>query len=140
MLNNVNTSVTLTPLNTQQSIQPMILTPMVGNSSMIHLTPSNGGGDDQNVEIDQPTIVHLRIQKRTGKKCLTFIQGLPESLDLKKFTQKLRKMFHCNCTFIEHPKIGPCVQLSGDFREELKVLFVEDGIVESTKDIKIHGF
>jgi translation initiation factor 1 len=135
MLNNVNTSVPLNVTTSQPIImlQPMNIAPPLVNYVV-------GAPDDGVVVADQSTIVHLRIQKRTGKKCLTFIQGLPESLDVKKFTQKLRKMFHCNCTFIEHPKIGPCVQLSGDFRDELKVLFVKDGIVKTTKDIKIHGF
>jgi translation initiation factor 1 len=133
MLNNVNNipmNITATPT----APQPINLITLGPNPPIEPLDPA------ANAIVDQPTIVHLRIQKRTGRKCLTYIQGLPESLDVKKYTQKLRKLFHCNCTFIEHKTIGPCVQLSGDFREELKVLFVKDGIVKTTKDIKIHGF
>jgi translation initiation factor SUI1 len=139
MLNNVTITTTLPPPTTITPPPPMMIpinlttqNPVVGSTSTTDST--------QIVEDQQQNIVHLRIQNRKGSKCLTFIEGIPESVDVKKFTQKIRRMFHCNCTFIEHPKIGPCIQLSGDFREELKVLFVKDGIVKSTKDIKIHGF
>jgi translation initiation factor 1 len=85
-------------------------------------------------------VVHLRIQKRTGKKCLTFIQGIPDTVDTKSLCQKIRKMYHCNCTEIDHPKIGKCVQMSGDSRDDLIKFLIKEGVVSSDKEIKIHGF
>lgn len=85
-------------------------------------------------------VVHLRIQKRTGKKCLTFIQGIPDTIDTKSLCQKIRKMYHCNCTEIDHPKIGKCVQMSGDSRDDLIKFLIKEGVVASEKEIKVHGF
>ena len=107
----------LQPMNVAQNVQQQPNQPQVG--------PDN--------------TIHLWIQKRTGKKRLTFIQGLPSTVDVDTLSQKLRKEFHCNCTEIEHPKLGNCVQLSGDFREDLKKMFVKDGIVRDKRHIKVHG-
>jgi len=130
-----NTLLNVTPINV---IQPTITT--------LTLTPLNvvpGGAADLNPDIvgsDEPVIVHLRIQKRTGKKCLTFIQGVPSTVDIKSLTQKLSKLYNCNCASIEHPKIGKCLQLSGDHRDDLKQFLVKERIVANVRDIKIHGF
>lgn len=110
------------------------------NIQPISPTDATASGSAKSKGSGKPTKIHLRIQNRTGKKCLTYIQGLPESVDLKQLCQTIRRKFNCNCTEIDHPKIGKCVQMSGDFRKELCEYFVTTGVVESTKNIKIHGF
>ena len=118
MLNPQNVQLTpnIMPLNTQ----PMM--PVSSNSQSID------------------TLVHLRIQKRGGRRCLTFIQGLPESVNVKSFTRNLRKTFNCNCTEIDHPKYKKCIQLSGDQREVVKKILLDTKIVRNKKQIKVHGY
>ncbi len=105
----------------------------------IQMNGNSGVAIRDQLAVGPDTTVHLWIQKRTGKKRLTLIQGLPSYVNWEELAQKLRKEFHCNCTRIEHPKIGDCIQLSGDFREDLKQMFVKDGIVRNKRNIKVHG-
>jgi translation initiation factor SUI1 len=65
---------------------------------------------------------------------------VPATVDVRGLTQKLSKLYNCNCAAIEHPKIGKCLQLSGDHRDDLKQFLVKERIVTNVKDIKIHGF
>ena len=121
-------------------VTPLIMQPM--NFAPVNVAPgAPGAANDQarRPAAGKDTIVHLWIQKRTGRKRLTFIQGIPESTDWTELSQKLRKEFHCNCTEIDHPKLGRCIQLSGDFREDLKKLFVKNKIVRDKKHVKVHG-
>jgi translation initiation factor 1 len=37
--------------------------------------------------------VHVRIQKRNNKKCLTLIEGFPKDIDLKKVLRYFKKAF-----------------------------------------------
>lgn len=112
---------------------------------MLNLTPLNVANPVQSIEEKSindklNAVVHLRIQKRTGRSCLTFIEGIPESIDWKTLSKTLRKKFHCNCTVINHPKYGECIQMSGDHRDDLCKFFIENKVVEKDKNIKIHGF
>lgn len=126
---NENNTRLVQPMNFNQPIMPMNVAaqpvPVARRNDMAAAGPDN--------------VVHLWIQKRTGRKRLTFIQGLPKEVDANSLAQKLRKEFHCNCTEIEHPKLGSCIQLSGDFREDLKQLFVKSGIVRNKRQVKVHG-
>ena len=84
------------------------------------------------------TYVDLHYQQRTVRKCLTIIQGLPEDLDDKKLLRAFKKMFHCNGTVVTDEEKGLIIQLQGDFRKDVALFFIEEGI--ATKDeIKIHG-
>jgi len=139
-------NVTLKPLNTvasSQLIRPTQVSAQVSAklsepvSSTLVVT--NTGATANPYSIESGT-VHLRIQKRTGKKCLTFIQGIPDTIDVKSLCQKIRKMYHCNCTEIDHPKIGKCVQMSGDSRDDLIQFLIKEKVVPSEKEIKLHGF
>jgi translation initiation factor 1 len=83
--------------------------------------------------------VHIRVQKRTGRKTLTTIQGLPDDLDFKKILKALKKEFCCNGTIVDDQELGKIIQLSGDQRESVSKFLIEEGL--STKSaIKIHGF
>lgn len=83
--------------------------------------------------------IHIRVQKRTGKKTLTTIQGLPEELDFKKIVKAFKKEFCCNGTIVDDDELGKIIQLTGDQRESVSKFLIEEGI--STKgSIKIHGF
>lgn len=83
--------------------------------------------------------VHVRVQKRTGRKTLTTIQGLSNDLDFKKILKALKKEFCCNGTIVDDEELGKIIQLSGDQRESVSKFLIEEGL--STKSvIKIHGF
>lgn len=40
--------------------------------------------------------VHVRIQQRSGKKCITTIEGLATDLDVKKICKAFKRNFNCN--------------------------------------------
>ena len=40
--------------------------------------------------------VHIRVQQRNGRKCITTVQGLAEELDLKKILKAIKKAECCN--------------------------------------------
>jgi len=82
--------------------------------------------------------VHLRIQKRSGKKSLTTIQGIPGK-HIDKVLKALRKQLCCNGTVIQSEEYGQVIQLQGDQREKVKDFLISKGIVTQTT-IKVHGF
>lgn len=50
---------------------------------------------DENDQVVSSTIqqqVHLRIQKRTGRKAITTIQGLPKKVDFKLLLKAFKKV------------------------------------------------
>tara|TARA_B110000014_G_C19609061_1_gene322483 strand:+ start:79 stop:396 length:318 start_codon:yes stop_codon:yes gene_type:complete len=89
---------------------------------------------------DAPSVtVHIRIQQRNGRKCITTIQGLPEEADLKKLTKHAKRTFSCNGAVVIDEEEGKIIQLQGDQRENIKKFLIKENLVEET-DIKIHGF
>jgi translation initiation factor SUI1 len=91
--------------------------------------------------------VHIRFKQRTVRKGSTTVQGLedPElsvkenkSL-LKKLAKTFRKKLSCSCAVKEDDKFGLVLQLSGDQREKLKDLLIENHKYDE-EDIKLHGF
>lgn len=44
----------------------------------------------------QPTsksdLIHIRVQQRNGRKCITTVQGLPDALDMKKIVKAIKKV------------------------------------------------
>ena len=41
-------------------------------------------------------LIHIRVQQRNGRKCITTIQGLDAALDLKKILKAIKKDQCCN--------------------------------------------
>jgi translation initiation factor 1 len=90
-------------------------------------------------QLDNEAInVHIRIQKRNGKKCWTFIENMEkinsDQKFLKKLTQSLGKSFQCSA-FLK----SNMIHLTGDHRDKVKEYLVKNLDV-SEKNIKIHGF
>ena len=88
-------------------------------------------------------IVHLRLQQRNGRKCITIIEGLVENeeFSLKTLSKSLRKLLNCSASIIvdtknEDKKI---IQLSGDKRDDVKKYLINYKIADSI-NIKIHGY
>lgn len=84
--------------------------------------------------------IHLRVQQRSGRKCITTIQGLSDELDILKITRTLKKAFNCNgsVTMDPDPEVGKIIQLSGDQRTKVRQLFLDEDIC-SDDQIVIHG-
>ena len=88
---------------------------------------------------EESTLVHIRFQQRTTRKCITIVQGLPDDLDSKKILRAFKKQWCCNGTVTEHKTWGTILQLQGDRRRDVQKFFVEEGIA-SKEEIKMHGF
>ena len=91
--------------------------------------------------LDKPKL-HIRIQKRNGKKCITTIQGFEEDLDVKRICKHMRKHFNCNGNVTSDPEKGEVIQLQGDQRDNVKEwILVQEIIAKNEADrIVIHGF
>lgn len=95
-------------------------------------------------QLDQHEMeIHVKIQKRNGRKSLTFVEGLdkielPENLSRDVFmndlTKKFKKKFNCGVTIQENG-----IMLNGDHREGIKDFLVQLNIISPEKVI-IHGF
>jgi len=83
-------------------------------------------------------LIHIRVQQRNGRKCITTVQGLSAELDLKKIMKALKKDQCCNGTVVEDDDMGSVLQLQGDQRDAVEKFLVANEI--ATKDkIKKHG-
>lgn len=84
---------------------------------------------------DQPQI-HIRIKQRNRTSYITSIEGIDVvKNDIKKMLAYMRKKFSCS-GFIKNENE---IHLSGDQRENVKKLLIEQKITEQ-QNIKIHGF
>lgn len=82
--------------------------------------------------------VHVRVQQRNGRKCITTIQGLADDLDVLKITRALKKTFQCNGSVTQDPELGEIIQLSGDQRTNVRAFFVDQEVCHEDQ-IVIHG-
>lgn len=87
--------------------------------------------------------IHIRVQKRNGRKCITTVQGLDDDLDLKRICKAMKKIFNCNGNIEVDPEMGEIIQLQGDQRANVKDWLVEQEILtgaEAEERVVIHGF
>lgn len=88
-------------------------------------------------KVEEP--VHISMQKRNGKKCITIIEGLANDLDLKKILKMLRKKLQTNGTVINNDDDeAHVIQLQGDKRNEVAELFVRYNVCLK-ESIILHG-
>ena len=60
--------------------------------------------------------VHVRVQQRNGRKCITTVAGLADDLDIKRICKAFKKNFSCNGAVQNDLEVGEVIQLSGDQR------------------------
>jgi translation initiation factor 1 len=86
--------------------------------------------------------IHVRIQQRNGRKCITTIQGLEDDLDLKRICKAMKRSFNCNGSIANDEEKGEVIQLQGDQRDNSKEwLLAQEIILPAEADrIVIHGF
>jgi len=96
----------------------------------------SGGGEG---EFKQGT-VHIRIQQRNGKKCITTVTGLNPKLDLKKILKAIKKEHCCNGTVLKDEENSQEVlQFQGDQRDSVKTFLLKEEIADK-ESVKVHGF
>jgi translation initiation factor 1 len=86
--------------------------------------------------------LHIRIQKRNGKKCITTVEGFEEDLDVKRICKAMRKQFSCNGNVIEDKEDTQILQLQGDQRDNVRQWILENQVIEKNEADRIvmHGF
>jgi translation initiation factor 1 len=91
----------------------------------------NGGNSEEKV--------HVRVQQRNGRKCITTVAGLADDLDVKRICKAFKKNFSCNGAVQKDEDVGEVIQLSGDQRTNVKDFLVDQEICHS-ENIVLHGF
>ena len=82
-------------------------------------------------DIDDGTggdLIHIRVQQRNGRKCITTVQGLDKALDLKKILKALKKDQCCNGTVVTDDDMGEVLQLQGDQRDAVGKFLTDNGV------------
>ena len=82
--------------------------------------------------------IHIRMQQRNGRKCITTVQGLASDLDLPKIAKALKKTFKCNGSVSTDIEMGEILQLSGDQRTHIRDFFVDQEVCHEDQ-LVIHG-
>ena len=85
---------------------------------------------------DGATLVHIRLQQRGGRKCLTTVSGVVA--DTKKLLNALKKALACNGSVVDHPEYGQVLQLQGDKRDDVCEFLVKCGLVNQDS-VRMHG-
>ena len=83
--------------------------------------------------------VHVRVQQRNGRKCITTVAGLADDLDVKRICKAFKKNFSCNGAVQRDDEVGEVIQLSGDQRTNVKSFLVDQEICHG-ENIVLHGF
>eukprot|EP00980_Cylindrotheca_fusiformis_P031742 scaffold26892_cov132-Cylindrotheca_fusiformis.AAC.2 len=68
--------------------------------------------------------VHIRVQQRIGRQCITTVAGLAEDLDVKKICEAFKKNFYCKGAV----RKDEVILLSGDQRTNVKDFLVDQEI------------
>ena len=83
--------------------------------------------------------VHIRVQQRNGRKCLTTVQGLATDLDVKKILRFVKKAYSTNGTIIQDDNMGEIMQVQGDQRKNIYEALINWKVCDK-EAIKVHGF
>jgi translation initiation factor 1 len=83
--------------------------------------------------------VHVRVQQRNGRKCITTVAGLADDLDIKRICKAFKKNFSCNGAVQKDEEVGEVIQLSGDQRTNVKSFLADQEICHASQ-IVLHGF
>lgn len=95
---------------------------------------------DNDASVRLFSTVHFRTQQRTGKKCLTIIEGLPGDLDQKKILKFLRKVFNTNGAIIKDEKtMSDIIQLQGDIKKKVYEKLLEWKVLDKDDIVIMHG-
>lgn len=109
-------------------------------SFAINLLDAFADDDEKQRDAVQGEKVHVRVQQRNGRKCITTVAGLADDLDIKRICKAFKKNFSCNGALQQDEETGgDVIQLSGDQRTNVKEFLVDQEICHSD-EIVLHGF
>ena len=75
--------------------------------------------DDEDLGGGKGDLIHIRVQQRNGRKCITTVQGLDTALDLKKILKAIKKDQCCNGSKLRPPCLpSPIVHCPPRAREK----------------------
>ncbi|TJX47427.1 translation initiation factor SUI1 [Soehngenia saccharolytica] len=83
--------------------------------------------------------VHVRVQQRNGRKCITTVQGLGVHYNYNKILKDFKKDFCCNGSVVLDKELGKVIQLQGDQRKNVSNFLLSAGLVKKDR-VKMHGF
>ena len=86
--------------------------------------------------------IHLRVQKRSARKSITVVEGLPDHWNAKKLTRAFKKQFSCNGAVKvakEEDGGGNVIQLSGDQRQVVVRFLIAEGLCTASQCV-MHGY
>ena len=99
----------------------------------------NSGNNNEVDEINESDkLIHIRVQKRNGRKCMTIIENVSSINNNKNFTRdlskSLRKKYNCMATVKDDS-----IVLSGDHRNNVMKYLIDEELI-TEESIKLHGF
>lgn len=88
--------------------------------------------------------IHLRIQQRNGKKCITTIEGeFSDEVDLKKLCSDMKKKFSCSGSLkkeCNEDRDILVIIFTGDQRQNIVNYLVNNLKIVEKDDIIVHGY
>jgi translation initiation factor 1 len=84
--------------------------------------------------------MHLRLQQRNGKKCVTIFQHLSPELDPKSLAKEMKKKFSCGGSIQKDDEDHPVLVLFGDQRQNIIEYLTKVKNVAEPDDFVIHGY
>jgi len=100
-------------------------------------------GSNINQELEDNDIeIHIKVQQRNGRKCLTLIEGMEQVHDdIKSIVVDLKDKFNCGGSIMKSKNNSDMtiIQLNGDHREDLKEYLMKKYDLKAHQ-LKIHGF
>jgi translation initiation factor 1 len=94
--------------------------------------------DEKDLFTNEKNIVHIQVQQRNGRKCITTVYGIADDLDLHKITKYLKKFHNTNGHVVSDLKLGDVIQLQGDQRKNVYESLI-DWKIANKEDIRVHG-
>ncbi len=94
--------------------------------------------------------VHIRAQQLNGRKSLTIVEGMPETvrlpksgktlpLDFSKIIKAMKNEFNTNGSLHRDSDHGRIIQLHGDIRKEIEQFLVEVTALIGKEQVVVHG-
>ena len=96
--------------------------------------------DELENEFSHDAKIHIRIKKRNAKKCITTIEGFTNfEENFRSFKSHLSSNLNCSCSIMYDDKNEMYFQLSGDKRDDIKQLLLQNNIC-GENSIVVHGY
>ena len=98
---------------------------------------SFGNNFDPFSQVEEISLIHLRLMKRSRRKCITIVEGLEEKYQ-KKLLSFIKTKCCCGGSVKKDDTFGKVVIFQGDHRSTVKKYLIKKKIRSENK-IKEHG-